>query len=87
VNGVSRYTRKGGVGIDEEQSTSDWQLVPAEARSGYRESDGQIHRHFWLLIGPDHLLFDPTAHQFDNKGGVSLDQYTIDGRPVTETPA
>lgn len=50
---------EGGVGIDEEQYTSDWQTVPVEARSGYREADGEVHRHFWLTLGPDRLLFDP----------------------------
>lgn len=66
---------EGGVGVDEEQVTSDWKLVPSEERSGYRRAnDDQIHLHFWLLLGPEHLLFDPTAHQFDDKGGVAIEQ-------------
>ena len=41
-----------------------------------------MHRHYWLEVGPDRLIFDPTAHQFDDNGGVWLDRYTIDGMPL-----
>lgn len=76
----------GGDGVDEDAFTSDWKLVPPEARSGYREDDGQVHRHYWLLLTPDLLLFDPTAHQFDTRAGVSLERYIVDGEPIVSSP-
>lgn len=71
--------QEGGVGIDEDAFTSDFGLVPLERRSGYREGDGLVHRHFWLLLGFGCHLFDPTAHQFDAKGGLELLRYVVDG--------
>lgn len=71
----------GGVGVDDDAFTSNYQLVPLDRRSGYQEGDGQVHRHFWLVIGDERLIFDPTAHQFDTKGGVSWDRYVVDGSP------
>ena len=41
-----------------------------------------MHRHYWLEIGADRLIFDPTAHQFDDRGGVQLDRYTAGGEPL-----
>lgn len=38
-----------------------------------------MHRHYWLEIGLERLIVDPTAHQFDHRGGMSLDRYTVDG--------
>ena len=64
----------GGEGADGEVFTSDYRLVPEEQRGGYRAAD-RLARHYWLGIGPEQLIFDPTAHQFDANGGVSLDRY------------
>jgi hypothetical protein len=72
---------RGGVGVDDEAFVG-YRLVPLDRRSGYREADDEVHRHFWLEIGGDHLIFDPTAHQFDERGGVSLDRYTVNGEPL-----
>jgi hypothetical protein len=73
----------GGEGTDDDVFTSDYRLVALDRRSGYRRADDDIvHRHYWLEVGPDRLIFDPTAHQFDDKGGVSLDRYTIEGTPL-----
>lgn len=71
--------QEGGVGIDEDAFTSDYCLIAPALRSGYREGDGLVHRHFWLLVGVGCYLFDPTAHQFDAKGGLELDRYLVDG--------
>jgi hypothetical protein len=71
----------GGEGVDDEV-TRGHRLVPLDRRSGYRESDGLIHRHYWLRIGADRHLFDPTAHQFDRNGGVALERYLVDGIPL-----
>lgn len=71
--------QEGGVGIDEDEFSSDFRLVPPALRSGYREGDGRVHRHFWLLVGVGCYLFDPTAHQFDKRGGLALDRYYVDG--------
>jgi hypothetical protein len=65
----------GGEGIDDEVFV-DYQLVPVDRRSGYREADGLVHRHYWLVLGKELRLFDPTAHQFDSRGGVSRERYT-----------
>lgn len=73
----------GGEGIDGEVVTSDYRVVPPELASGYREDDDLVHRHYWLGIGAERLIFDPTAYQFDDKGGVSFDRYTIDGESLT----
>lgn len=73
----------GGEGVDDGDYSSDYRVVPLDRRSGYREAlDDLVHRHYWLEIGPERLIFDPTAHQFDEKGGVSLGRYTLDGQPV-----
>jgi hypothetical protein len=72
----------GGEGVDDEVFTSNYRLVSRDRRSGYRQLDDDVvHRHYWLEVGADRLIFDPTAHQFDSKGGVRLDRYTIDGEP------
>lgn len=72
----------GGEGVDDDVFTSDRRLVRLDERSGYREDDDQVHRHYWLGIGSERLIFDPTAHQFDDKGDVALDRYTIDSMPA-----
>ncbi len=72
----------GGEGVDDDVVSSDYRIVPLDKRSGYRERDGQVHRHYWLEIGPERFLFDPTAHQFDDTGGVSLDRYTVNGEAL-----
>jgi hypothetical protein len=57
-------------------------------RSGYQIKTGAIVCHFWVVIGPGSLIFDPTASQFHlggicqtgepvDKGGVSLDRYMV----------
>ena len=71
----------GGEGVDDDVFV-DYVLVPLNRRSGYLEADRLVHRHHWLLLGPDRRLFDPTAHQFDDRGGISLDNYIVDGQPV-----
>jgi len=71
----------GGVGVDDDAFDALYQLIPHGRRSGYREDDGRIRQHWWLAIGAEPLLFDPTGHQFDDKGGLSLDRYVIDGDP------
>ena len=72
----------GGEGIDADVHRG-YMLVPLDRRSGYLEVDGLVHRHFWLEIGPERHIFDPTAHQFDDRGGVSLQRYVTDGVPRT----
>ncbi len=58
--------------------------TPADRLSGYRTDDDGIVTHWWLMFGPDGLLFDPTAHQFDNRGGISLSRYRVDGTSLQE---
>jgi hypothetical protein len=55
--------------------------TPLARVSGYRTDDDGVVRHFWLLVGPAEHLFDPTAHQFDNRGGISEDRYWLEGGP------
>lgn len=71
---------EGGVGEDDEAFTADRRFIPLDERSGYRESDGRIHRHWWLRVGSGHWLFDPTAHTFEDRGGVETARYVVDGR-------
>ncbi len=80
------FAEAGGVGVDEPAEDAFYRTIPLSRRSGYLEGDGQVHRHWWLLIGPGRHLFDPTAHQFDNRGGVSLDRYIVDGMPIRQVP-
>ena len=70
----------GGEGIDEDVHRG-YMLVPLDRRTGYLEGDGLMHRHYWLEIGPERHIFDPTAHQFDDRGGVALERDIIDGVP------
>jgi hypothetical protein len=74
----------GGVGIDEPDYDPWRRLIPLDRRSGYREGDGEVHRHFWIAIGLEQRIFDPTAHQFDGRGGLSIGGYTIAGQPFVE---
>jgi hypothetical protein len=69
--------RVGGNGIDDPQFGSDYATVPP---SGYREADGMVHRHWWLLLDEQEALFDPTVRrQFDDKVGFSPERYVLDG--------
>lgn len=69
--------RVGGDGIDDPLAGSDYRFVPP---SGYRESDGEVHRHWWLLLEEGRHVFDPTIHrQFDHKAGFAPDRYVLDG--------
>ena len=72
----------GGEGVDDDSPSSDFRIAPLDRRTGYREGDNVVHRHYWLEVGADRLIFDPTAHQFEGRGGVSLDRYTVDGEPL-----
>jgi hypothetical protein len=76
----------GREGIDVEVFSSGYRLVPLDHRSGYREANGVVHRHYWLEVGIERPIFDPTAHLFDSKRGVSLDRYTVDGDPLRGAP-
>ena len=81
LRGVAVKTA-GGEGVDDGDYSSDYRFVPLDRRSGYREAlDDLVHRHYWLEIGQERVIFDPTAHQFDEKGGISLDRYQLDGQP------
>lgn len=77
-NGVS-VEGTGGEGEDDDVYDVAFRFVPLDERSGYRESDGRVHRHYWLAVGVEGWLFDPTAHKFDGSGGVSFDRYVVDG--------
>jgi hypothetical protein len=59
-----------------------------KCQSGYRIKTGVIICHFWVVVGTEQLIFDPTASQFHSggvcqiggtvdKGGVSLDRYVV----------
>ncbi len=63
------------------------ETVPRTSRnrlSGYRTDDDGVVTHWWLAIGLDRLIFDPTAYQFEGRGGVSLSRYLLDGIPLVE---
>ncbi|HVA84748.1 MAG TPA: hypothetical protein VNF73_00375 [Candidatus Saccharimonadales bacterium] len=75
----------GGEGVDDDLFVG-YMLVPLDQRSGYRESDDRVHRHYWLALGENGWLFDPTAHQFDDKGGVAFARYVLDGLPIRPAP-
>jgi len=47
---------------------------------GYETEPGKVARHFWLALGPRLALFDPTAHQFDAYGAVTIDRYWVQAR-------
>jgi hypothetical protein len=60
----------------------------AEPPTGYCIKGGLIVVHYWVVIGEERLVFDPTASQFHkggvcqlgrrlDKGGVSLDRYVV----------
>lgn len=74
----------GGEGVDGEEVGSDYRVTTPATASGYLESDGTVHRHYWLAIGDGGRLFDPTAHQFDDRGGVERGRYRVDGRLLRE---
>lgn len=79
-----RVERVGGNGIDDPQFGSDYRRLPP---SGYREEDGEVHRHWWLLLDEQEQVFDPTVHrQFDSKGGFSPNRYVLDGVAQVRRP-
>jgi hypothetical protein len=56
--------------------------------SGYYVDGCGIRPHVWVIVGPQQLIFDPTAYQFDEgstlqlpypKPGISLLRYRKDG--------
>lgn len=68
---------------------------PADV-SGYRRADNTIGKHYWVVMGPEQFIFDPTAYQFvaggichvtgmAESGGLSLDRYMLDGRRFVES--
>jgi hypothetical protein len=74
--------KKGGIGDDHESQTTGF----VTDLSGYSTTDGYVHWHYWLLIGPRLHVFDPTAYQaeFKNEWPMRLDGYIVEGRPLTE---
>jgi hypothetical protein len=55
----------------------------ADTLRGYLTEDDGVVTHWWLMFGPQGLVFDPTAHQFDHRGGVSKKRYLINGVPLS----
>ena len=77
---------RGGVGIDYAHNEPDEEVQEANL-SGYRtRSDGLIHKHYWLLVGPSRHVFDPTAHQeqFQREWPMTLDGYIVEGCPLPD---
>jgi hypothetical protein len=56
--------------------------TPVEQLGGYLTDDDGLVQHWWLMVDPDGSLFDPTAHQFDARGGIRLERYRVEGSPV-----
>lgn len=56
--------------------------TPVEQLGGYLTDDDGLVQHWWLMVDPDGSLFDPTAHQFDARGGIRLKRYRVEGSPV-----
>lgn len=84
LEGFVRVQRVGGVGIDDAQPGPDYRMVRP---SGYREDDGEVHQHWWLLLEDGEHVFDPTVHrQFDGRGGFSPDRYVLDGVARAKRP-
>ena len=74
----------GGVGVDEPAYDPQHRLIAPESRDGFREGDGLIHRHWWLGLGPDRIIFDPSAIQFMGKGWTRRDRYVMNGQPYDQ---
>ena len=53
--------------------------TPREVQGGYLTSDDGLVEHWWLMVDPDGSIFDPTAHQFEGRGGIELDRYSVEG--------
>jgi hypothetical protein len=70
----------GGVG----QHLETVPATPSERQGGYLTDDDGLVQHWWLMLEPHGLIFDPTAHQFDGRGGVDIDRYRVEGTPVAE---
>ena len=59
-----------------------------EPPTGYRVKSGVVVVHYWVVIGNQRQVFDPTASQFHrsgvcqlgrrlDRGGISLDRYVV----------
>ena len=49
-----------------------------------RIDDNGVVAHWWLIVGVDERIFDPTAHQFDLRGGISVFRYIVEDRPFVD---
>ena len=66
-----------------------------EPPTGYRVKSGLVVVHYWVVIGDERRVFDPTASQFHtggicqlgrrlDRGGISLDRYIVDGERLVD---
>lgn len=53
--------------------------TPVEQLGGYATDDDGLIQHWWLMIDPNGSVIDPTAHQFDHRGGIELERYRVEG--------
>ena len=69
-----------------------------EPRTGYRINSDVVRVHYWVVIGDERLVFDPTASQFHRggvcqlgrrlaRGGISLDRYIVNGERFVDVRA
>ncbi len=57
---------------------------PPDRVGGYMTDDDGLVQHWWLMVEPHGLIFDPTAHQFDRRGGVAIGRYWVAGEPLLD---
>jgi hypothetical protein len=70
----------GGVG----QHIDTVPTTPSERQGGYLTDDDGLVQHWWLMLEPNGWIFDPTAHQFDDRGGVDIGRYRVEGASLAE---
>jgi len=78
--GMTISLRGGEGAVEPGGDAGDIRPDSPETRSGYLAGSGEIERHYWVTVGPDELIFDPTAHQWDARGGLGLERYRMDGK-------
>ncbi len=88
---VTAYLRRINKETDCGYASAEWERVfrhagircatigaPGDEHAVYQRRVGGIKPHMWLFVGPEMRIFDPTASQFDDDGGVRLEGYWVD---------
>lgn len=82
--GLAVSLRGGEGGEPQQQGPGRYGPDPGGHRSGYLGGSRRVERHYWVTLDEGELIFDPTAHQWDDRGGLDIARYRMDGKPFID---